>query len=604
MASGGRSFVCGRVLDEHGRPLAGASITLSSQGKWAPGQEPPTIVRQGVEYQAFEAQSDDEGAFALEVPRPAASWVTLRVKRDAHHGRATRWFGPSGGRDQPRLVPGTNDLGDLRLATTGAVRGEVLDESGAPIEGAAVDLRSDDPFGAQPARSGRDGKYLLHGLPEGELAASAWAPGFLEQRVSGVVARRGLTLAGPTFRLERAPAVSGFVVDEAGAPIEGVRVEVLPQGSGRSASARTGAEGRFTLFLPRSTSYTLAVRDERFLPWGGSAAESTVQPGTRDVRIVLTPSPILEFHVRGARDHASVERFGLLLLDAGWPASIDDLELADHAGGSVTLPISQARRVAVIAEGYAGTCERVRPDVGTPARQTLRLQPESVIHGRLLVAGRPAAYARASLSREVLGHEPDEIMGEVPVYDVPPHPGTVQTSTGGADGSFLVAGLPEGTYRLRFAAQGHRAERRGLRVEAGKWLDIGLVELERGATIHGRVVGCGGAGPVGTRVTLDFPRGEWLTVACWDGSFELTGLDPGRHTLRARGAGRSGLVSGEVSVEARAGRTAHVEIDLGSDPRRGVERHLARVSGLLIGCASAGLLALLARSRTRAALAR
>lgn len=230
--------VQGRVLDEAGRRVESAKITVWFQGT-----------------PIFEEVSAKDGSYHLKLP--VGPWTyAVRVSRS---GLAT-------------------DVSDLRLEKTGAVtrnfrltpenviRGRVVSVGGEPIAGATIHaLRNpDDPFASSQAESGEDGTFTLGGLDARRyhLRASkfGWLPESLKWPVVAPAARIG-------FRLTETGVIEGRVVDADGdGQPNATVVALLSAGLGNPGSPiiwTVDARGRFAQdrFQP-GTYYLWARRGE------------------------------------------------------------------------------------------------------------------------------------------------------------------------------------------------------------------------------------------------------------------------------------------------------------------------------------------------------
>jgi RNA polymerase sigma-70 factor (ECF subfamily) len=179
--------VRGRCIDREGRPVAGVNVIADGvDGTW----------------------TDAEGKFVL--PGLLTGAMELRLFPDGHAARGVP------------LPPGDGvamDLGDLVLEDGVPLRGTVVDERGAPVKGASLNLLALD-VAQYVGYSGTDdeGAFLLKHLGPGEhevhVSAPAGADGFGRRaRVQGVRGGgeplRIVVTAGLGVRLDFVDAVTG-----------------------------------------------------------------------------------------------------------------------------------------------------------------------------------------------------------------------------------------------------------------------------------------------------------------------------------------------------------------------------------------------------------
>lgn len=202
--------------------------------------------------------------------------VTLRVAAPGHETLVVGELAPAAGT--------TLALGVLALEPLPEALVLVLaDASGAPVEGAEVELRSasapapaeDDPW--RVARTGADGRARVHGRPGATLVVRH--PGFLpaqEPAAGGALGERVVRLRAPARALVE-------VVDEHGAPVAHAWVRHLPvaseaaEAAPRWDGARTGRDGvaRFE---------ALARGAHRFeIRWESAGGPDTVVAGALEV---------------------------------------------------------------------------------------------------------------------------------------------------------------------------------------------------------------------------------------------------------------------------------------------------------------------------------
>jgi Carboxypeptidase regulatory-like domain len=218
----------GVVVDWEGRPVVGAAISSPASG-----------TRLTEDDGRFVVQGLPSGPVKLEVALPWGDSIPEATYQAPAKG----------------LV--------LKAPPTRSVRGEVVDEAGAPITEFTVDTQQ---------VSAADGRFVaMARQPEIEVAAGGFRPDRVPVPASGDVGRLVLR---PLARVE------GEVRDAQGQPAAGVRVRLLPVGE----ETVTRADGHFSLPLleaedPKEVSVLVATR-------GASVVRAAVQPGTAN-RLVL-----------------------------------------------------------------------------------------------------------------------------------------------------------------------------------------------------------------------------------------------------------------------------------------------------------------------------
>jgi len=479
--AGPTSRVFGRVVDDAGTPLGGVDISLNTVGE---------IWIAGVEQEEYETQTDVDGRFELVVPLPTSSWILLLVEPSRFHALADRHFGRAGGRDQDPLVEGDNDLGTFTLASTGVIAGRIRGANGVVPGRARAGL--DDSYPGGRVTSGEvdeDGRYAIEHVPPGTYGVEAFGDGCLVSRLANIEVRALVVSEGNDLVLEPAPTLSGRVLDEDGAPIEGARVGGWPVGGGTGAGSKTDADGRFTIHLPQDEPYSLGAKKSGYARFGrrNQGDELIAEPGTTDVEIVLRRAVRTTFVVVSAATGEPVDRLGLSIVEktpenCSLPTESEELRLRDVPGGEVTLFADPAlHEYCIQAPGYAPQRARVAHESPESARHTIRLEAEGRLRGRVLLDGEPIAKATVRLERcrvPLPGVDPTE---ERPfwqrgyVWDLDGFTGRRRMCTTDAQGRFEIAELATGTYRVEVTATvGAPLVREELHVTGG---DV-LVELD------------------------------------------------------------------------------------------------------------------------------
>ncbi|MEZ5967392.1 MAG: sigma-70 family RNA polymerase sigma factor [Planctomycetota bacterium] len=240
----------GRVEDDLGRPVAGAVVrvgvgrldclVLSTQS----GPALPAQVR-----------AADDGSFRV---------VGLAPGNHRVFARASGWA-PWSGACEVRAGAAT----PLRvtLAAGCTVRGCVHDEKGAPIARARLQVGQEGDLSCVHGRSGDDGRYVLAGLPSGEVRLRV-AHSELGGATTVLAAAAGAVLTCDVT-LTHGVVMRGRVVDEAARPIPGVLL--IARAGGWAASASSDRDGGF-VFTNCPVGELLVLRTH-----GGTAEDVAVE---------------------------------------------------------------------------------------------------------------------------------------------------------------------------------------------------------------------------------------------------------------------------------------------------------------------------------------
>ena len=140
----------------------------------------------------------------------------------------------------------------LTLKVGGALRGIVVDQVGAPLEGVVVAVR-DDWLGevnpeSLPKKAYTDaaGQWTIRSLEEGEHTLIAAHPGYLGIERTGLEVQEGHTTGSVEIKLMRGAIAAGVVTDPFGKPIQGARVLAVDTSEGlRKVNTTTDIAGRF-----------------------------------------------------------------------------------------------------------------------------------------------------------------------------------------------------------------------------------------------------------------------------------------------------------------------------------------------------------------------
>ncbi|WP_437316661.1 carboxypeptidase regulatory-like domain-containing protein [Sorangium sp. So ce385] len=236
--------VRGVVLDPEGRPSAGAVVRCRDE----PGMT---------------ASADTEGRFELP---PEADGCT-----------ATAAQPPLGDAEPTRLAAGRDNV--LHLIAAGAIAGEVVDQSGRPVEAYLLAIESFVPSGAA-VRGSADGRahqvtdpggaFRLNALAPGRYVLTVSAAGRPPTRSSAVDVEAGRTTEGVRIVLPRGATLKGRVLDAASrAPVVEAQVEldsVTSSGANAISLVLTDANGEYALEgVPARGPFSVRVRHEDYM---------------------------------------------------------------------------------------------------------------------------------------------------------------------------------------------------------------------------------------------------------------------------------------------------------------------------------------------------
>jgi protocatechuate 3,4-dioxygenase beta subunit len=471
------ALVIGRIVDEeHGLPLAGVRVSLTAREAGAPNG-----------YQPLQATTDPEGRF--EIPWAGSGRHTLRTEIP---GFVTMVV-------EDLLVPEQQpevDLGEIRLQAGAVLEGIVTDALGRPVEAAWVRVMpsyGSADFAAaaaalsawQPIVTGGDGRFRIEGLPRG-------ATFDIDVDHSELLPGESLGVEVPTaeplrIRLDLPRTLSGRVVDSRGEPVAGAAISpnvstVLPGKNGRSRgrsweTARTDRDGRFRLSRLMPGPVDLYARAPGYRT-GQLPVQVPEEGEAEPVEIVLEVGASLEGRVLDSK--------GLPVHNASVQAGLRIEELESGYSSLATVRTGEEGRYEVL-NFQPGTCEVqvFLPEGGGSFRAVAKLGP-----------GRNRLDLRAPRGVQVAGRVVDGRGEPLPGASVSLkllEPGAVTQGperTSAADGTFVLADVLDGEYRLTVSRPGfvpldHPG---GIRIHGAPVSDLEL-RLSPGAVIRGRILG-------------------------------------------------------------------------------------------------------------------
>lgn len=235
--------VRGRVVDDQGRPVAGAYVA-------ACGNERGETQR----HDWIGATTDDAGRYAIADLRPDLAH-SLFVRAQGF-GSCVYELPVEEARQASLELP------DVVLRAAGAIRGRVVDENDRPLPDLDVELRGvnadrgrwnargaaslDTYVGQRDGRTDDRGAFAFDELAAGDYEVSVRRDGHLRVANASVKLGSGERREGIQLVLPSGVTLTGRVRDRAGRGVRGVNVSVEPKETGLSdCDVRTGEDGTF-----------------------------------------------------------------------------------------------------------------------------------------------------------------------------------------------------------------------------------------------------------------------------------------------------------------------------------------------------------------------
>jgi RNA polymerase sigma factor (sigma-70 family) len=564
--------VRGRVVDQDGKPIAGATVMIDVSKKY-PGS------RQWVDLKYDKAQADAEGRWSFSgVPEKPDS-----VKLAAYHALYLPDRNFFRMEDFQPLSALRDGSATLRLQRGTPIEGTVRAANGRPVADAEVFVGEGRRYAnaIPPLKTDARGRFAL-GLPRGTISAlTARAPGFSPAlqpiRVGSDPLRVELTLPPPHV-------LKGRVVDPEGKPIAGAQINVAWSGPGTSGASGRGEEAlseRLTTDADGRFAWKDAPeRGIRVTAWarGFAATKDLSLDSDVDHRVVLSRPTTIKGIVLDDRTGRPIPRFSLMLgavWNAGapliWQRGNDIDKEAKKAPGSFEHSLWQPAHqyiVRVSADGHLPADSGRFSLDGTAHTVTFRLAPAEPIRGT--VRNPDGSAAREGLVYVVPPQDEESIEyielwnGDVPARDRREN----ERAKVGPDGRFSLPPQGGNFALLALADAGFAiAHRRDLRGDAA-------IRLQPWARVSGTVMLDGkpaanlelsSQDPDDARPVAGEPRIERRYDAKTDseGRFELRRVMPGRLLLGRwvpNGVDRRIWFINMATADVASGRTYNLAI--------------------------------------------
>jgi RNA polymerase sigma factor (sigma-70 family) len=237
------------VVREAGKPVAGAHVVATTTDGST---------------RTHDVVSQTDGSFVLgELPR-----AEIRFSAAPYDVVSPASF---------RVTQPEHDGIVLEVESLGAITGTVV-RSGRPVAGADLSVNGPNDRELAPTRTDAAGRFELRGLRAGPwtLFASSESAGAFGRAPEIVQLARGATV-DVTIELTYAAAIAGTVVDQDGAPVAGVSVELRHTTQDDAGAAVTATDGSFrAAMMTGGGTYRASVRKSQL-----SSEELRPAPGTQ-----------------------------------------------------------------------------------------------------------------------------------------------------------------------------------------------------------------------------------------------------------------------------------------------------------------------------------
>lgn len=397
-------------------------------------------------------------------------------------------------------------------------------------------------------------------------------------------------LAAPMVHAQGEATLAGRIVDAAGQPVEGAKVQLyIPRSDPapyQFIRTFSGPDGRFVLPDLQPRRYELHIVREGLAPRLIPDLEIPAKPNPLDLKDVrLEPAAAIEGRILN-EDGEPIPG-----AEIGFYFSSEREAIEDHppafAGpdGSFRLPDlpgGERYDLWVRADGYV---QQRAPDVETPTPEPLRVHLRRAHTLTLRVVdeeGKPVPGARLSRVEESSSLGPNGVSGSIGFDDL-----------GRTDeqGLYSIAGLEAGTVDILVETDAFQKRLiQGASISEAAPTGTLEVVLTRGAVLEGRVLDTDGTPIPGVSVSSYRENAEAFTGLKWattdaSGHYRLEGLAPGSYEMKAE------RFSDTLQVKTRVGPGVQ-HLDLQFQPGTPVSGQVVDPQGAPLACVRLSLVPL------------
>lgn len=489
---------------DNGDPISGATITVGGTG--------------------LSATSGADGTYTLSNVPAGPQTLTATINNFVTEQR-----------------PGVNVVGNQTISQDftltplkGVIRGRVTDATtNQPIQSAEVELL---PFPLSFANTDASGNYTMTGVPAGQQAILASAPGYYDK--IAVVSVVDTQTSTQDFALTpQLGAVTGTVFDRFAQPIGGATVAV----AGTNIAATTDSNGIYRLSNVPVGARTLNVSAPGFTSAQVTANVVVNETIYKDIYLE-TPVGAVRGTVTNAANNQPIAGVQLLV---GIPFGPIYYSAITDGAGNYALNDVKAGSITIyaLAVGFQFAQANVTVVANQTTTQNFLLQPDT-----------PGAGTITGFVRSAASGNPPVDGATITVA------GTSLSTTSGANGSYTLSNVPPGAQTLNASKPGFRAATAQVTVISGQTVtqDISLSPDPGTGTITGTVRNAATGNPLdGATVAVAGTSISMTTSA--NGVYTLNNVPAGAQTLNASA---NGFIATTTPVTVTAGQTVTQNISL------------------------------------------
>jgi protocatechuate 3,4-dioxygenase beta subunit len=474
---------------------------------------------------------------------------------------------------------------DAKLSKGATVDGTVTAAGGGPLEDVEVHVQPTSGGVGGSAITGADGSYSVPGLQPGsytvefEPVDSSYAGQYYDNTAEAATAHlitlsSGATEENINATLSSGGSIGGTVTDaQTDAPVDGVQVSVGPaEGGGQAITTTTGEDGTYSVsglspgkyvvaFEPNEADYVGQYFDGK--SGAGSAGEITLEAGAGDEHVdaSLVQSATVTGNVTDAKTGSPIQ--GATVFAQSIEGGVTRTATTGEGGSySVSGLPAGSYTIEFAAEGqnYLNQFYDNQSKIGTAQSVVLSAGETKESIDAALAGG-------VTVTGTVTNAQSGEPVSGVEVYVQSTEGGPGGTATTGTDGSYLVAGLPAGSYTVQFEPTGANdiGQYYNGQDDVGKADPVTLApgarkegidaELTSGATVSGTVTDAQSNEPLGGievdayTSACDRTGGYGITDA--EGDYTIQGLPEGTYHVVFNpdgGSYEAGLSSKTISL--------------------------------------------------------